>query len=625
MPIRVEINGIDKPVYFPDDYTPDRIKFAIENDILPRIKAAEPSMLDKAADFSRSLQRQAGLTVRAGVKGLSALPNMVLDPAAKAVGLTPPSEAQARTMTSMGLPEPQGKTEGIVQDVTGAMAGQGLVMKVADLVKSGSPVVMQIMELLKSQPQSQIIGAGGASAGAEIAKESGAGPVGQTVAALGGGLVAPVSADAAIQAAKATTRGVRSAIDPFTKAGQERVVGQTLRKAATNPSEAMERMGAAGEVVPGSKPTAAQAARDEGLFIAERGLTSANPEAGKQFSRRASEQNTARTVLLGAMAGDEATLAAAKAAREETTSAAREAALSSAKGPVDFAPVLQRLEAVAKSPEGGRVESERALSWLSNRVAKYQEEGRTDARNAYELQKDIGDLIGGKISDDKGAIRLAGGLANQVKAALTEQIEAAAPGFKKYLSDYSTQSKEIGQTEALQGLRAKVTNAGTDAATGENLLSAAKLSNALRNPDSRAELKKVLKPEQFKAVESISADLDRAALSASSGKAAGSNTTQNLSTAYVLGAAIGGRAADNAVVRNLARPLTWLNKLNEAQLQELLTDAMLNPGIAKSLMGKATTSRVESLGFELLQRSRAKGMGAAIGGAQGRTEEEPMQ
>lgn len=579
------------------------------------------SMLDKAADFSRGLQRQAGLTVRAGVEGVSAIPNMILDPAARAVGLPAPSEAQARTMTSMGVPTPQGGGEEFANKVAGAMAGQGGIAKVAEMLKGLGPEAVQgIMQLLSSEQKSQIIGAGGAAGGAQLAKD--AGPVAQVGAALAGGMVAPTAADAVLEAGKAGYRGVKAAIDPFTKAGRERVVGQTMRSAATNPDEAVANMGTAQEIVPGSAPTTAQAAKDEGLLIAERGLASSSQQAGARFSRRASEQNTARTVLLGAMAGDESTLAAAKAAREASTSAGREAALGSAKGSVDFAPVLAKLEAVARTPEGGRVESERALAWLSNRVAKYQTEGRTDARNAYELQKDIGDLIGGKISDDKGAIRLAGGLANQVKAALTDQIEAAAPGFKKYLSDYSTQSKEIGQTEALQTLRAKVTNAGTDAATGENLLSAAKLSNALRNPESRAELKKALTPEQFKQVEAISSDLDRAATSASSGKAAGSNTTQNLSTAYVLGSALGGKIADNAIMRNLARPLTWLNKLNETELQELLTDAMLNPGIAKTLMATASPKRIEGLGYELLQRARAKGIGAAVGTGESRSRRE---
>lgn len=598
----------------------------------PRSSAWKDDPIVPQPSFLDSVKRQAGLTVRAGVEGLSALPNMVLDPAVRGINAVAgtnmpiPSEAQARTMTGMGVPSPQGGAEEFANKVAAAMAGQGGIAKAAEMMKGlGPETFRRVMQLLSAEQKSQIIGAGGAGGAAELAKD--AGPVGQTVAALAGGIVAPTAVDASMEASKAAYRGVRAAVAPFTQAGRERVVGTTLRRAATNPDEAMANMGAALEIVPGSAPTAAQAAKDEGLLIAERGLTSSNPQAGARFSRRASEQNTARTVLLGAMAGDESTLAAAKAAREETTSAAREAALSKAKGPVDFAPVLARLEAVAATPEGGRVESERALAWLSNRVAKYQTEGRTDARNAYELQKDIGDLIAGKISDDKGAIRLAGGLANQVKGALTEQIEAAAPGFKKYLSDYSAQSKEIGQVETLQSLRAKVTNAGTDAATGENLLSAAKLSNALRNPDSRAELKKALTPEQFKRVEAISADLDRGATSASSGKAAGSNTTQNLSTAYVLGSALGGKASDNAIIRNLARPLTWLNKLNETQLQELLTDAMLNPGLAKTLMGNATSSRVEGLGFELLQRAKAKGIGAAVatGASRGRKEEETTE
>ncbi len=551
--------------------------------------------------------RQVGLTARYGIEGLSAPINMAGD----AVGLQS-TKAVSNFLTKLGLPQPEGAQERVVGDVTRAMAGQGGFMKVGQLMSgAAAPVVGRVGDLMAANAGSQVIGAAGSAGASGTTREAGGGTVAQMIAGLAGGVAAPIAGDVAVTAGKAVGRGARALIDPFTQAGKERVVGATLNRLATDPKSAAANLENAAETIPGSRPTTAQAARDEGLLIAERGVSSSNPQAGARMARRDSEQNQARTILMKGMAGDDQAISAAESARDATTSASREAAFDGAKGPVDFNPVVERLKAISASPEGGRVESERALKWLSDRLAKYESEGRTDARNAYELQKDIGNLVSGKVTDEKGAIKLAGVLANQIKKTLTEQIEQQAPGFKGYLADYAKQSKPINQMEVLQDVQGKVLNAGTDAATGERLMSSAKFFNAVTK--NKSELSKVLSKEQMANLEAIGRDLDSAALSSSSGKAAGSNTTQNLSTAYVIGAALGNKASTNGIVQNLSRPISWLNKLNEQQVQDLLVDAMLEPGLAKSLMSKATPRALESLGFELQQRAIAKGLGGLIG------------
>ena len=119
----------------------------------------------------------------------------------------------------------------------------------------------------------------------------------------------------------------------------------------------------------------------------------------------------------------------------------------------------------------------------------------------------------------------------------------------------------------------------------------------------------------MKSLKNIALDLERGALSDTAGKAAGSNTYQNLSTAYILGQSLGGKTPQSPLMQNLARPLNWLNKLNEADLQRLLTDAMLDPSRARSLMSKASPRAVESVAFELSQRARALGIGAGVAAA----------
>jgi len=63
-PIVVNINGVGK-VNFPPDFTPDQIKFSIENDILPRVRAALQAKTSAAADtakFEEQIKKDAAPT-----------------------------------------------------------------------------------------------------------------------------------------------------------------------------------------------------------------------------------------------------------------------------------------------------------------------------------------------------------------------------------------------------------------------------------------------------------------------------------------------------------------------------------------------------------------------------------
>lgn len=579
----------------------------------------EPSFADKAA-------RTAGLGARAVIKGVTAIPALMAEGVAAPLRaitggryFRSPSAVLDETLTQAGLPEPQNATERVTQDVVGAMTGQGaLVGAGRAMANVSSPVARRVIELMTAAPGSQIVGAGAAGASAGAARESGAGPVGQTVAALAGGVVAPISADAAMTAGKALWRGAKATAQGFTKEGQKRMVGTTLNRLATDPKTAAARMEDASEIVPGSLPTAAQAASDEGLLIAERGLAAANPKAASLLSRRASAQNTARNILLNEMAGDEAAIAAAQESRAAATAPLRESALKNANiVGVSTQKILRQLRGVESQP-GIRASDviSKSLSEVKDKIAALtNDDGFINAKDLYTIRKELGNVIKKNAQETQNwDRRLTAGLQDQVQGYIDDAIESAGgKGWKQYLATYAEKSKPINQMETLQALRDRVLNAGTDANTGERILSQAKFSNAVNNQSSAAELRKILTPEQFNSLKQISADLDRSALSATSGRGAGSNTTQNLSTAYVIGQALGGNAPQSPFLQNLMRPLAWLNKLNEQQIQELMVDAMLDPGLAKSLMARASPRVAESLGYELKKKALAKGYGATIG------------
>lgn len=561
--------------------------------------------------------RQVGLTVRYGVEGITALPNMVGD----ALGLRS-TRAVSQGLTNFGLPSPEGAKERVVGDVTRAMAGQGGTMALGKgLTNAAAPAAQNIGAVLSGNRGSQVLSAAGAGAGSGTARESGAGWMGQTVGGLLGGIAAPMAGNVVLQAGKAAGRGIRALIDPFTTAGREKVVGSTLNRVATDPSRAAENLDAAAEIVPGSSQTTAQAAKDEGLLIAERGLASSNPRAGARLARRASEQNQARNLLLDSMAGSDESLASAKGQRLGKAGALYEKARIEGvdEGMAEaLKPQIQNL--MQRMPKGVG-EKAKELARLSGESF----DGAGSVNGLHWLKLAVDDAIEGAAQTGVG--KQTKGALVQYKGDLLSVIDEVSPSYAKARETYATLSKPINQMETLQDVRSKVMNAGTDAATGERLMSPAKFYNAVTK--NKSELSKVLSKEQMSNLEKIGADLDASALSASSGKAAGSNTTQNISTAYVIGSALGNKANNSGIIQNLSRPISWLNKLNEQQVQDLLVDAMLDPGMAKSLMAKATPRMVESLGYELKQRAIANGLGGLIGASatagQSRQLAEPMQ
>jgi hypothetical protein len=172
--------------------------------------------------------------------------------------------------------------------------------------------------------------------------------------------------------------------------------------------------------------------------------------------------------------------------------------------------------------------------------------------------------------------------------------------------------------EAMGGLRRAVVdflsgkslNAGTDI-TGNNLMSQAKFGANLDRYGPL--LERIFSPEHMQAMRQIQSDLDTQQLSTAA-KALGSNTVQNLSAASLLSNVSKGIVPlDNPIVQNLMRPYSWLLKLPEQNIRDILTDAMLDPALALRLVQGVKPAGSASLSLALRQRASALGIGVADG------------
>lgn len=144
---------------------------------------------EQAAPMQDQLMRQLGLTGRAAISGVAALPNIIADPFARLAGVTPPSEALQRTLTRAGFPEPQPGLEQYVQAgaeaLTGAGGQIGLARQAAQQL--ASPVSREVSRQLAQAPATQLAAAPVATSAAMKTYEETGSPVAATVAGLGAG------------------------------------------------------------------------------------------------------------------------------------------------------------------------------------------------------------------------------------------------------------------------------------------------------------------------------------------------------------------------------------------------------------------------------------------------------
>jgi hypothetical protein len=475
----------------------------------------------------------------------------------------------SQSLTDAGAPTPQTPGEqmgsAVTRGVTGALTGGGLL---SPATAATAPNAIR----------AGLSGATGAAA-SEGTRQAGYGPGAQIIAGLAGGLT-PGSIE---EVARGAGRLAAGAVRPLTAAGQQRMAGGVLTNQATNPQSAITNLETAQPIVPGSLRNTGEASQDTGLMGVEKSLRSSN---SAPFAGRLSEQNAARQTELSRLAGTDADIAAAQEAREAQTDALREAAFTNA-GRADVTPVIQKIDTTLAGPIGKRDIASQALNWLRNKLVDGDGNVETDPESLYAIRQDINDAIGGKLGGDQAKFKLASGQLIQTRNVLDTAINEAAPGFKNYLTQYAALSKPINRMTLLQELQQKATTTGFDPIGQQYFLSPGAYSRALTN--AQADRLTPLTADQTQRLEALRRDLENSqAVNGPLLKAPGSDTVQNLSMAQALGS-----GPLSALLHAKAPYLGWLYNMagSDKRVQQLLTQAMLDPKMAALLMRNAAAAR----------------------------------
>ena len=287
-------------------------------DMKPLLDEARSRGLVKATDAGPL--RSFGVGVRGALAGAAAFPAMIGDAANQLVNLgiegvneltgaeigkLPSVSSQVESgLTDLGLPEPRTKTEKLAYAATrggvGALTTAGGAGGIAATLPTGA--AKTVATAMGAAPGVQAIsGAAGEGAG-EAVQQMGGSPGMQLVASLLAGIAAPFAVDVAREGGRAVLQAVPAIRDIYTKEGQQRIAGETIRRMSESPNTLVSRLDdAAGDIVPGSRRTLAEAADDIGLATAQRGMQSADPRSAAEFSRRGAERNAARRASLNAI------------------------------------------------------------------------------------------------------------------------------------------------------------------------------------------------------------------------------------------------------------------------------------------------------------------------------------
>src|SRR5690606_22140006 len=116
----------------------------------------------------------------------------------------------------------------------------------------------------------------------------------------------------------------------------------------------------------------------------------------------------------------------------------------------------------------------------------------------------------------------------------------------------------------------------------------------------------------------VAADLDLgASINSPLIRAPGSDTTQNLSLANIAASIRQGNTRSQVprLMQPLLKPFERFYKYSDEQINELLTEAMLDPKLAAQMMRRATPANAQTLSNNLMLKARQLGLGAGVGTA----------
>lgn len=515
------------------------------------------------------------------------------------------SELSSSAADAFGLPQPETETEknvsiiskGALSSLTGAGAAKGL-----KTFAENSPRLAKMFGILADKPVTQAV-AGGTAAGVTNAlANNGYDP---TTAAAMGILVGGVG----VPAARSFTGAI---VSPFSQYGQERIIGNTLGRFATDKETAIQNAKTAPTFVEGSQPTFAEASKDPGLLGLQSGLMR-DAEAGPELGLRRGQQNNARVQTLESTAGySPREVDAAKSALRQAADVKYGELLDTAEaqsipvirgdsnmtlpkaGPVvDLRPIEGEIKNTLASRSGARIPVQQAMNFALNELNSKVK----DVGTLYSVRQNLKEALEGRYTgsaanSEMANMKLARKEIGNIISRIDDAIEQARPGYRNIQEDYKNIARPIDAAKNINEMLTSASKGVEDPVFQRKTITVAAFERELKNYKKEIES---MSPQQQETLVNVFDDLQRSnAVNSSTIRAAGSDTFKNMSVASLLGKGLSGSFVGNTTVNALMKPLQWIHKLQEPQLKQLLTEAMMDPELGAKLLAKANPKNTET-------------------------------
>lgn len=461
-------------------------------------------------------------------------------------------------------------------------------------------------------------------------------------AALGG------AAGAVVPAAIRTKRVVQAAlVDPFTEAGNKRIVGSALNNAASDRAKAMAAlMRNQKGATPGFFPTAGQASMDDGIASLERAAKAVDPGG---FQAVKEGQTAALVDSLRKVAKTPEARQAAIEAREQATEALySKAKVAMVQGDPVIDALLQRPSMTAAQNQAAKLAQERNGSFRlpQSRPASNVSTNVLDARGnpitktvpaqpaqysgqlLHDLKMGLDDAIGVPGQGGfQGAERRA---AMGTKDEFLGWLENKIPEYGQARTAYADMSKPINQMDIGQELYKRFIPSIADDGAVPFRSRANAYAEALRNGDQLA--KKVtgmkgatmagtMTPEQMAALQGVSSDASMIARAQDAGRGVGSDTVQKLAMSNLMT-----QAGVPNWMQGLGRvPGGWLKTLgdvvytkNDEAIRATLSQVIKDPAQAAQAMQMA---KADPAGFVKMLQTVSQGAALSLPSAVNASEQ----
>lgn len=400
-------------------------------------------------------------------------------------------------------------------------------------------------------------------------------------------------------------RGVRATlIDPLTDAGNDRIIGNTLRRFANNP-DAIGR--APQSSVPGLRYTLAEATQDPGIAALERAAMS-DPKVASELALRQAANNRARVQALEGIAGQAGDIEAATQARAAATAPLYQSATSM--------PVLidDGLKELMKRPsiQRGIARAQKFAQEQGTKLPKSPE--LMSGQHLQYIDQALSDMIG-KASKSKSYQRML----KQTQSDLRGWMEAQMPDYLAAQQQFRALSRPIDQMKVGQRMLDQGAPGAFDPTDGTPILrsdAVLRMANDLDTTAARAtgfrgaRADNILSPQQRQTISGVADSLARKQQAQTLAKPVGSNTMQNLYSQNLMSQfGLPDAMSNLGPVGRLGGILDSGMKLAGVpeRLQARLAEVLADPSKAQAILG-----RLPRKDREILQRAIASGVGRGV-------------